>query len=384
MTRIGAIADVHLGNHKRFGGASESSLNARARHGLDVFRRAVATARAEQCSALVVLGDLFDTSRPEPQLTAAVQRVVEPEPGVSDMKFWFIVGNHEQVSSSEGDHALGPLAPLVEVVEKPCWTMVGRALGGESIALGLVPFRKGKAASWLTDAIEEVFRNVPAGVRRVLGLHLGIADKGTAEYLKAAPDAIDVETLYEAARRAKVRAVFAGNWHDRRRWDIPEGWPDVTVLQLGALVPTGFDNPGMHGYGTLAIFDDKADDPVTFKEIPGPRFVKLASGQSLAGLTRSSGGNTVYVSATATSEAFSATSAALARAEAEGKLAGAEVFPDATETLVAARSAASAAKAAGTLDEALAGFVEDMPLAEGVDRADVLARSQRYLKRGRP
>jgi hypothetical protein len=43
------------------------------------------------------------------------------------------------------------------------------------------------------------------------------------------------------------------------------------ILQGGALCPTGFDNQGLHGYGTLAFWDtDK--HRLSWQEMPGPRF----------------------------------------------------------------------------------------------------------------
>lgn len=42
-------------------------------------------------------------------------------------------------------------------------------------------------------------------------------------------------------------------------------------MQGGALVPTGFDNKGLRGYGTLAIIDS-VDQSLHWRELPGPRF----------------------------------------------------------------------------------------------------------------
>jgi len=49
------------------------------------------------------------------------------------------------------------------------------------------------------------------------------------------------------------------------------------------------------------------------------------------------------------------------------------------EAEVAARTAATAARGASTLEEAVHRFVADMPLADGVLRADVLTKVRTYL-----
>ncbi len=373
MTRVAFVADCHLGNHKRFGGPVESSLNRRAREGLDVLRRAVVTARHKGCSTFTVAGDLFDYDRPEPQLIAATQRVFEQRGGEDHLGIWALVGNHEQVSNAEGDHAMGPLEPVVNVVEQPTWVNIPPSHGGRPIVMGLIPFRRGKASDWLPEAVRQLFADVPRAHTRILALHLGISDSKTAPWLLSAPDAIDVCTLRDIVRESNVRAVFAGNWHDRQIWRFD----DLTVLQIGALVPTGFDNPGMHGFGTLAIFDDRASDPVSFHEISGPRYIKVTKASEIP----QSDQNKIYASVTAPRTEFGAVSADFGRAVESGRLVAAEVLPDTSENAAAARSAADAAKAAGTLDEALSKFVGEMHVAEGVKRDDVLTRSRKYLGR---
>ena len=48
----------------------------------------------------------------------------------------------------------------------------------------------------------------------------------------------------------------------------------------------------------------------------------------------------------------------------------------------AARTAATAARSAETLEEALAQFVAGMPLPEGVSRERVVERARKYLAKG--
>ena len=49
------------------------------------------------------------------------------------------------------------------------------------------------------------------------------------------------------------------------------GADDRVIMQGGALCSTGFDNPGLHGYGTLAFWDTD-EHRLSWQEMPGPRF----------------------------------------------------------------------------------------------------------------
>jgi hypothetical protein len=265
-TRVCFVADCHLGNHRRHAGPREASLNRRCREGLTVFRRAVQRAVELHAAAFVVLGDLFDDQRPLPQLVSAVQRILDPA-DEAGMRVHLLVGNHDLVSSALGDHALGPLTPLAFIHDRPTAVQVGPR--GE-VELFLVPFGLGgaPASDWLPDVV----RTIAAGGgrrpdRRVLGVHLGIRDGRTAPWLRDAPDAVDAELLSELCAEAGVGQALAGNWHFRRQWyfdaeSVPEqavrkgARSGVGVTQLGALVPTGFDNPGLGEYGTLAVWED--------------------------------------------------------------------------------------------------------------------------------
>ena len=53
-----------------------------------------------------------------------------------------------------------------------------------------------------------------------------------------------------------------------------EAEDECIILQGGALNPTGFDNPGLHGYGTAALWDGER---LSWQELPGPRFCVVLS-----------------------------------------------------------------------------------------------------------
>lgn len=353
MTRLAFCADVHLGNHRRFGGAVRSSLNVRCRQALDVLSAAVAVAEEGECDALYILGDLFDRSDPLPQLITETIRALQ----TGTMKIVVLLGNHEQVSTDVEDHALMPLAFGGDNVDVVGGYPVahGYGSGRSAIRVLAVPFQPGDARKWLPGVLKERLGSGDKKYKHtLLGLHLGVADDRTPSYLRGAHDAIEVEALAELAKEYGISHVFAGNWHDRKQWQL--AWPDsakpklnhtLRILQLGALVPTGFDNPGLDGYGTVAVWDSAAPDKPKLVELPGPRFLKTDPEETLV-------------------------------VEPDIQLYT-EAIVDTEAVKVAARSAAQAARSADTLTDALAKFVERMPLDEGVDRKTVLAKAKGYL-----
>lgn len=366
MTKLAFVADVHLGNHKIHGGEATASLNERCRAGLNTFQRAVDRAIDLGCSAFVVLGDLFDYQRPEAQLLAAVQRILA-RADAEGVRVFLLVGNHDQTSSARGDHALGPLAPVASIIETPT-----NVLGGPGVRLGLVPFVSGGVPGWFGDAAKAAARVGP-GVDydvMLLGVHLGIADEETPPWLVKSDDAIRFDVLQEHARTRGFSKALAGNWHNRKRWKGP---PEV--FQLGALVPTGWDNPGLEGYGTLAIWDD---GDLSYEEIPGPRFLGTTPEEAPALVEEAwRRGDVPFVRLVVPPDQLARGHEALHALRVVG-----DVRADVTDTTVAARSAATNARAATTVDDALAGFVGAMALPEGVDRAAVLAKAKGYLRRG--
>jgi hypothetical protein len=380
-TTICAVADVHLGNHKRHGGPVVASLNKRCRETLDVMWAALDHATEAKADAFVVLGDMLDTTNPPPQLIAELERMFS----AVDFNVILLLGNHEQVSDMQGDHALAPLAYTdgghVRVIETPTIVPVGNA------ELWCVPFKPGAAKDWLPGVVKAM--SVESGTagrsgakrspHRLLALHLGIRDGDTKFYLRDAHDAIDAEHLVDMLEPTTVSHVLAGNWHDRKRWRF--AWPQegkanrtLDITQLGALVPTGWDNPGLKGYGTVATWKP---DKVTLTELPGPRFVKL-TGDSLVKLPKAS---SLYLSLEASEGAAADLREQLADKQEKGKLTAFEVTVSNEGAKEAAREAGNAARSAETLDEAVAGFVERMPLDAELDRAEVLAKSKEYLNR---
>lgn len=397
-TKFGAIADVHLANHRWRGGAAKAGVNARAAAVLAVLERAVKTAADVGCKLLVVCGDLFDHVRPEPQLLARAADIFRCW---SELEVVVLVGNHDMVSVALGDHALGPLAAVdnVFVIQRP--TVVRRA----ELELWCVPFRPGPTSAWLLPALVELGaeceRRYVGGQarpqRRVLALHAGIADDQTPPYLRGAPDSVAADDLAMMMHAHRIDDALAGNWHDHRAWDYQRtargGEQHHHIVQVGALVPTGFDNPGLTGYGSLvtvprtAGWDPNGGTSWSRVELPGPRFLTF-TGDHAAGAIEAAAedaremGHALYVRWKAAPAILGSAAAQLADAELRLGLAGAEAVPDEKEARAARAEAAVGATAAVRdglgWERALRSYVDAMPLDEGVDRAGVLQRALGY------
>lgn len=367
--RIAFVADLHIANFKKFGGSVESGLNARCRLTVQTLRAAAKRATKEGCYAFVVLGDLFDTVRPEPQVIAAVQEALDFRGQI-----FFLVGNHDQVSTAQGDHSLGPLSIIGNVIESPsCSTVHG-------IDLLLVPFQPGPANEWLLEAVDTaVTKSKPGVLRRVLGLHLGISDANTPPWLQGAHDSIPKSDLKKLCEKHNIEVAVAGNWHSHQ-WFPCDG---QMLVQAGCLNPTGFDNPGLDGYGSLIIWDSEAS--IRRIEIPGPRFLTFASVLSFERALhnpRNKNNSSIFVRLNVTPDEVDAALDIIDTARRSGQIVDGYVEPDKAADQAAARTAASAARSADTMEEALAAFVAGMALPDAVSREHVVERARKYLSSG--
>lgn len=375
--RIGFLADPHLGNFRLHGGPLAGGLNDRARHVTDVLQRAATVFQREACSAVMVLGDLFDVDRPEPPLLRAAQRWLDGlrrEVG----PVYIIVGNHDQHSTSPGDHALAPLADHAHVVDVAT-RIPSLTPEGSPVEVLAFPFEPGRAAEWMEAAVARMEATVgppPApGVVRLLVLHAGVIDDRTPVYLHAAHDALPLDQLRALGRRLGCACVFAGNWHERRTWlDTTPG-----VVQVGATVPTGWDNPGRKGYGSAVVYDtDHAT--VTCHEVLGPRFLKLTSLKELADLhQRTLQGERLFVRLVLPADQRAPGLAALAAAQADGRLHSSELVVDGDAERALGADAAARARAQTSLDAALGAYITAMALPSGVTPEAVLARTRAFL-----
>lgn len=271
MTKTAVVADLHLACHKYLGGDITAGLNQRARWIMRALYGALQLADDKGCDSFVIAGDLFDVSKPSPALIGAVvEAVVHSRP---NMPIDLLLGNHDMESGDE--NALMPFSGLgnvhmrssqIEVVTVPTiHSRGGKPTGGVLLA----PFCVGPASDWLRIAIAGDSYD-PRGA--LLITHVGLIDDDTPPFLRGADDAIHVDLLDELCDAAGIPCVIAGNWHKHK---VIYGKRGTLMVQAGALVPTGFDNPGSEGYGTVTIYDHSTNG-IEVHEIPGPRFLKVA------------------------------------------------------------------------------------------------------------
>lgn len=393
--QVAFVADVHVGNHTRMGGVTHRSMNMRCKYTVSALRRAAKEASSRQ-APLFILGDLFDTHRPEAPVIAAVHdALMMPQPCVA------LVGNHDMVSSASGDHALASLAEagVVEVFDEPStWSYSHSLPGGPSIDCACIPYRPGNAREWFTPGfVAELVSEFPVAADRlrVLAVHFGIIGDSTPDFLRNSHDAVPVKQVAEVARQNGIKFVMAGNWHDRCRWEVG----GVTVQQVGALTPTGFDNPGVTGYGTVAFLNVRRalnglDDVIAIQEVAGPRFLKVTNaGQrneleywlTHAGLGTPQ--NRLYV------EYHCQPGEDAAEVEAKlyeldgtpgaSRLEALQVIP-AVETRAVELADGQVIDPSRPVDtaEEVARYIDTMPLPASVERSEVRERVAHYLGRG--
>lgn len=253
MSTLAVIFDPHFWPHKRHGGPLVKGINRRAELCLDVGQRAIRTASQHQ-APLIVAGDLIDSAGPvAPQFAFALRQQL----AANRRSVTLMLGNHDM--TADGDHSLGiytrrddftdvRVCEDISFMSGDCLTDFD--LGSDEACL--VPFHRD---------IHDV-RDVPLVIA-----HFGIYDDSFPAWAKKAKGAWHVNALLAFMKERNIKCLLAGDWHSRRMW----GADDKVIMQGGALCSTGFDNPGLHGYGTLAFWDTD-EHRLSWQEMPGPRF----------------------------------------------------------------------------------------------------------------
>ena len=263
--RVGVVADLHIGNHQLFKNRSVAGINSRCAAAIQTLRVMYALAAEQGVETLYIAGDVFDTSSPSPQIVAAVMDVIaEAAPRIETV---ILKGNHDSNSPNPGDHALGPLAHVCSIATDPIVVAQGRIL--------LLPFRP-HPTEWLRDMFDS---SIKPGM--IVLSHFGIADAGTPLYMKHG--GVPIELVHEICEEYRIGAWLSGDWHSHKRFPAPRrsllSGADATcsIQQIGALCPTGFDNPGGDAlYGSLLVVQAEMGlEPWVGVErvvVPGPRF----------------------------------------------------------------------------------------------------------------
>jgi len=364
----GYIADVHLHNHPYRGGETIAGINDRARATLRALRSACEAAHDVGCKDLTILGDLFDTTKPIPQLIKEAQDALED---------WLptkvVMGNHDRNSATIGDHALGPLEPVSDLIFVPSISNATDVL--------YLPFNSAPVMSWFEKEVAH-WASASLTQLNVICAHFGLHDADFRKrnpWAEACADAAPVEEIMRVMEKFDVKALFAGNWHAHRRWTSQNDGPPH-IVQVGALCPTGFDNPGLEDYGKLVIYDDGAVSSIT---IPGPRFITIKREEDVIPhvLMAQEGRHQLYLRWPVSSEyVLSATEGLRAvQDQYPDTLVSFEVLPDQRVTKVRAHAAAAAARSGKTLQLATEEYVQRMELPDGVRRERVLDLTKKFL-----
>lgn len=374
--RVAFVADVHVGNPAVFGGPYRSGVNARGRLVLDTLDRAVARCQALHVDRLVVAGDLFDSDVPPPQLVAEVASIFADRVGVT-----VVVGNHDQRSADPGDHAVTALGALgsVTVVDRPLCLALDH--GAYLLA---VPFHRDDARVYIPAAVRRLRASLPAEACGVVCAHTGLADAATPAFLRDAHDTMPAAAMLALlGEDPRTVAAVVGNWHRAGTWTrAREGAPELRAEQVGALAPTGFNNPGVGAhYGGFVVFDTY-DGTWTREVIPGPRFELLAppfaaAAEALRAAASDPYAAPLYVSWRLGLEEDRDAAERLLRASPT--VAGYRLLRDARALARQTAVAADRARAAGSIPAALAAYTGAMVLPPGVAAEEVRAECEGWL-----
>lgn len=118
--------------------------------------------------------------------------------------------------------------------------------GHSSLSLTGLPISAAEAARarsfWTIEVLEVM--------SECLSCPAWLSDSETPDFLSHG--ALPVDTAFALCSEYNACAWLSGDWHSRKVWERG----GVTVAQVGALCPTGFDNPGLTGYGSVWTFED--------------------------------------------------------------------------------------------------------------------------------
>jgi hypothetical protein len=270
--KIAFVSDVHVGNHQQGSPTIINGINIRCQQVIDVLRRLMQP--PQPWGRLTIAGDLFDTSAPSPQIVAGVARALSLA-GAESVSL--MVGNHD--GDSPGKHALCVYEyhPSVRAVHQ--WGRVTTATSYPGYVpprdgvlyekpVLHIPFEAVPAAKYIEAALATNL-GVRGGVVDVIAIHAGVRDGMEPPWLSQSDDSIALEDLVQLCKKWGIKACFAGNWHSFKRWERD----GVEVLQMGALAPTGWDNPGFD-YGHVGMYDTITGEVSEFA-LMGPRFATI-------------------------------------------------------------------------------------------------------------
>lgn len=359
---VAFIGDVHLHNHRKFGGETHSGLNHRFRLTLLALHEAIEVASAK-ADVVCVLGDVFDTVRPTPQMIAATRDMLS-----GNTEIIIVAGNHDKASEEFGDNAVRVLeSDNVRVVDNhPTLLLMAH------FNLLLAPYRAGTATSWLLQDIKDAEETLSSrqGAPLVVGTHAGLIDDSTPPWLLHAEDAVSIDAL------PPDTYVVAGNWHQFRQMG--------NKVQIGAIVPTGFDNPSTIGqqadpYGAVMLLGKS----MAFTHVTGPRFWAFdfrahTEAELLAWFFEQIGYHNL-VRIKADLDDMAQAKALGARLMEQGLISGVEIVPDAQDRQRKRDDVARATKGSESIERAIYKFVENMHHSEDVAPSAIVEKVRQYI-----
>jgi hypothetical protein len=260
---VAAVADPHVGNHRRHGGPEVDGLNRRGRETVEVLRRARARAAELGAEVFAVAGDLFHDRRPEPAVVRAVMGVLDDVDVTA--RTLLVPGNHDALDAScaGGNTAMAPLYQVAHVVHRPTW------FGG----VLAVPF---DSTTTMEEHLERVLGeqagNPAPGILgpRILVTHVGLHYGNDAPpWQRAARDAMAAEDLLDLMAGAGIRVALVGNYHNHEAWQRDPRMP--AAIQIGTLCPASHGDGGVVDRGLMALV--YSDGTIRHEEVPGPRFI---------------------------------------------------------------------------------------------------------------
>jgi len=122
-TRLLVLGDTHIGNHSAFGGRLVNGINSRCTELLDSLAFNVASVRdAHKVTAVVQLGDFFDSARPSASVVEAARRMIA-NTGIE----WYILGGNHEWTSEDTESAVTYLrhTPNVTVITDVTYAKMG-------------------------------------------------------------------------------------------------------------------------------------------------------------------------------------------------------------------------------------------------------------------
>lgn len=170
MSLIAFIADVHIGNHKRFGGPLIGGLNKRCRLVLECLELALDAAVAQGAKTVGVAGDFFDVAYPSPPVIAATMGKIQQFAGPRQQQWFDIaIGNHDRRSMTPYDHACAPLGMMANVGAYQHPVFQGNSEGD----VLYIPYQTGHAKDWLPKVVRHMKKPRPVPVALVTHLENG-------------------------------------------------------------------------------------------------------------------------------------------------------------------------------------------------------------------